>query len=111
MINLSPNAIAEINRLKSSSDQHNHYLRIKVCQGGCAELLYKLQLDNQFQQGDRQFHVKNSDVIIITDSSSFEYIENLTIDYTEDLMGGAFQFKNPQALKQCTCGISFAVKE
>ncbi len=110
MINLSHNAIAEINRLKSSSEQPEHSLRIKVSLGGCAELLYQMQLDDQINEGDRQFIITDSDVTIITDNDSYQYIEDLTIDYTEDLMGGAFQYKNPQATRQCTCGISFTVE-
>lgn len=110
MINLSPNAIAEVNRLKSSSEQPQHSLRINVSQGGCADLIYHLSLDNQVNDGDRQFIVNDSDLTIITDAESYQYIETLTIDYVEDLMGGAFQYKNPKALNQCTCGISFSVK-
>ncbi len=107
MINLTPNAIAEVNRLHSSSDQPQDYFRIKVSNGGCAELMYCLSFDTQVDDGDRQFMIPDSDIILVTDNNSYQYLENLQIDFTEDLMGGAFQFKNPQAVSQCTCGLSF----
>ena len=109
MINLSPNAIQEVNRLQFSSEQSQPYLRVKVSQGGCADFFYQLSFDHQVQDGDRQFVINNSDIIVIIDEQTYPYIENMMIDYTEDLMGGAFQYKNPRAIKQCTCGISFAV--
>lgn len=110
MINVSPNAVQEINRLKSSSEQPQPYLRVTVSQGGCADFFYQLSFDTQVNQGDRQFIIEDSDIILITDEQTCLYIENLTIDYTEDLMGGAFQYKNPLAIKQCTCGNSFSLQ-
>ena len=110
MINLTNNAITEVQRIQSSSDQPHHYLRIRVSQGGCAELFYQLEFAQQIDNGDRQFPLADDKIIIITDSESYQYVEDLTIDYTEDLMGGAFQFQNPKASKQCNCGISFAVE-
>jgi iron-sulfur cluster assembly protein len=49
------------------------------------------------------------DLKIITDAQSFNYIQNLIIDYSEDLMGGGFRFTNPQATLTCGCGNSFSV--
>lgn len=46
---------------------------------------------------------------IISDADSYHYIQNLTIDYSEDLMGGGFRFNNPQATVTCGCGNSFSV--
>ena len=109
MINLTNNAITEVHRIQSTSDQSLPYLRVKVSPGGCAELFYQLEFDQQIDEGDRQFSLADDKIVIVTDSESYQYVEDLTIDYTEDLMGGAFQFQNPKASKQCNCGISFAV--
>lgn len=111
MINLTPNAIAEVNRLQSSSDQPQDYLRVKVSSGGCAEFIYHLSFDNQVNSSDRQFVIPDSNVILVTDNHSYGYLEDLTIDFTEDLMGGAFQFQNSQAVSQCTCGLSFSINQ
>ncbi len=33
----------------------------------------------------------------------------MTIAYNHSLMGGGFEFQNPQAKKSCGCGTSFTV--
>ncbi len=111
MINFTPNAIAEVNRLHSSLDQPQDYFRIKVSNGGCAELVYSLSFDNQADTGDRQFVIPDSNIILIADNHSYRFLENMEIDFIEDLMGGAFQFRNPQAFSQCTCGLSFNIEQ
>ncbi|WP_143438253.1 iron-sulfur cluster assembly accessory protein, partial [Hydrocoleum sp. CS-953] len=37
------------------------------------------------------------------------YLNGLTLDYSEDLMGGGFRFNNPNAKVVCGCGNSFSV--
>ncbi|AFZ00555.1 HesB/IscA family protein [Calothrix sp. PCC 6303] len=48
---------------------------------------------------------------IISDPETCKYIHDLTIDYSEDLMGGGFRFNNPQATATCGCGNSFSISE
>ena len=108
MINLTQTAIAEIRRLGSNLQLTNGYVRIQIKKGGCSDYVYELNLDSQPQGEDRQFS-HDADTTIIVDSHSYQYLQNLTIDYTEDLMGGAFQFKNPDISNHCTCGLSFVL--
>ncbi|MBD0303495.1 MAG: iron-sulfur cluster assembly accessory protein, partial [Tolypothrix sp. T3-bin4] len=49
-----------------------------------------------------------NNVQIVIDTNSYNQINGLTIDYSEDLMGGAFRFQNPQAVATCGCGNSFS---
>ncbi|MBE9223854.1 iron-sulfur cluster assembly accessory protein [Cyanobacterium stanieri LEGE 03274] len=109
MINLTPSAVAEIARLKNYNSQSQPYLRIKVEQGGCADLLYHLNFDGEILKGDRTFD-HHQDITILVDEQSYNYIQDLVIDYAEDLMGGSFQYQNPQAQNHCNCGISFSIK-
>lgn len=47
-------------------------------------------------------------MVIVANSEIYSRLQNLTIDYLEDLMGGgAFQFKNPNIAHHCSCGLSF----
>lgn len=48
-------------------------------------------------------------VKVVVDSQQFNYLNGLTLDYSEDLMGGGFRFKNPNAKIGCGCGNSFSV--
>lgn len=108
MINLTQNAIAEVKRLRSSLELSKDYVRIQIKKGGCADYVYELKLDSQPQEEDHQFSL-DSEIKIIVDAYSYQYLQNLTIDYIEDLMGGAFQYKNPNIFNHCTCGLSFSL--
>ena len=109
MVNLTSRAIAELERLKNQQESEANYLRVKVSEGGCLQYFYHLDFAGQSQDLDLQF-THDSGWVIITDQQSYEQVENLTIDYLEDLMGGAFQFKNPDITHHCNCGISFSLE-
>lgn len=109
MINLTSRTIAELERLKQLQESSTQYLRIKVSQGGCLDFVYQLEFADKSDQEDIQIK-HDSGIVIITDEKSHQQVQNLTIDYLEDLMGGAFQFKNPDIAHHCNCGISFSVE-
>jgi iron-sulfur cluster assembly protein len=55
--------------------------------------------------GDEDFEKDGIKVII--DPMSLRYLEGAEVDYKEDLMGGGFAIKNPNAVSTCGCGHSF----
>ncbi len=113
MIHLSPAAASEIERLKSK--QHSNVLfRLAVKPGGCSGWFYDLSFEPTVNMSDaysalrlRLFDV--NDIQVVIDAESIDFVNGLTLDYTEDLMGGGFRFHNPQALTTCSCGNSFAI--
>lgn len=106
MIHLSPAATNEIGRLKSKQ-QSNILFRLRVKAGGCSDLLYDISFDEAIKIEDQVFEINNLQVVI--DQESIKYINGLTIDYSEDLMGGGFRFYNPIATSTCSCGNSFSI--
>jgi iron-sulfur cluster assembly accessory protein len=108
MIKLSPAATQEIERLKSKQ-QSNILLRLQVKTGGCSGLFYDISFDQAATNEDQVFDVNGIPLII--DTASQKYLDRLTLDYSEDLMGGGFRFHNPQATTTCSCGNSFAVSQ
>ena len=108
MIHLSPAAIHELSRLRdrqSASDPQ--FCRILVQAGGCADFYYNLSFESQVNPSDQI--LDKGELQVIIDPQSLEYIDGLTLDYTEDLMGGSFRFHNPNAVRTCGCSHSFAV--
>ena len=89
MINLTSRAIAELERLKKQQDSADKYVRVKVSEGGCLDFFYQLDFADESNDQDIQIN-HDSGIVIITDEKSHEQLQNLTIDYLEDLMGGAF---------------------
>jgi iron-sulfur cluster assembly accessory protein len=106
MIHLSPAATNEIGRLKSKQ-QPNILFRLQVTPGGCSGWLYHISFDEAVKVEDQVFDV--NDIQLVIDKESIKYINDLTIDYSEDLMGGGFRFYNPIATATCSCGNSFSI--
>ena|GEM_PF-119428 len=104
-ISLSPAAVAEVERLRRKQNGLEAPLRVRVRSGGCAELYYDLSFEENPDGEDRCCTCDG--VAIAVDVLSLPYVDGLTIDYTEDLMGGGFRFHNPHAERTCSCGHSF----
>ncbi len=109
MIDLSPSAAKEIKRLLAKQQNSKVFFRLQVKAGGCSDLFYDLGFDANLSQDDRTFDCTGISVVV--DAKSFDYVKNLKLDYSEDLMGGGFRFHNPQAIASCGCGNSFSVDE
>ncbi|MUL37274.1 iron-sulfur cluster assembly accessory protein [Gloeocapsopsis sp. AAB1 = 1H9] len=106
MVRLSTSAANEIQRLKSKQQQ-DVFFRLKVEAGGCSSLIYEMAFDTEIAPSDRIYECCGLTVVV--DAQSLDYVNNLLLDYSEDLMGGGFRFHNPNASSTCSCGISFAL--
>ena len=107
MIQISDAAQAEIKRMQESQEKWNSYLRLDVKTGGCSGLYYAFDWEEEVQSSDRVYPQNEFSVVI--NEKSLPYLNQLTLDFTEDLMGGGFRFQNSQATKSCSCGISFTL--
>jgi iron-sulfur cluster assembly accessory protein len=79
-------------------------LRIYVQGGGCSGFQYGMVLD-EAADGDEVFELQG--IRVIVDPMSLKYLDGAEVDYKEDLMGGGFAIKNPNAVSTCGCGHSF----
>ncbi|MGJ3249752.1 MAG: HesB/IscA family protein [Elainellaceae cyanobacterium] len=107
MIQLSKAAIAEVTRLKQKTANSSARFRLSVQPGGCADFHYVLKFSDEVLAGDREINCES--IQIIVDTESWDYLRGLTLDYSEDLMGGGFRFYNPNANQTCGCGNSFSI--
>lgn len=107
MIHLSSSAVNEIKRLSAKQRNSNTLFRLQVQNGGCSGLVYVLKFEEEVKLDDRLYNC--SDVSVVVDPTSLNYIGDLTLDYSEDLMGGGFRFQNPNAIAHCGCGNSFSI--
>ena len=80
-------------------------LRIYVQGGGCSGFSYGMVLD-EVSEDDEVFEEQGVKVII--DPMSLRHLDGAQVDYKEDLMGGGFAIKNPNATTTCGCGQSFS---
>lgn len=108
MITLTQAATDEIRRLQTKRQQQQARLRLGVKPGGCADLYYTLEFDDAVSSSDRVYDCQG--IVVVVDEASIKHLTTLTLDYSEDLMGGGFRFDNPNAIETCGCGNSFRVK-
>ena len=106
MITLTPTATQEVKRLIEKEQKPNLALRIGVKGGGCSGLSYVLAMEEAApKQYDTIFEQEG--VKLIVDAKSQLYLDGMTVDFKSSLMGGGFEFQNPNAKKSCGCGTSF----
>ncbi|MFV1010908.1 heme biosynthesis protein HemY [Wolbachia endosymbiont of Nasonia vitripennis] len=134
-ISLTDNALRKIHSLVEQEGDESSILRVAVSGGGCSGFKYnflmdqinqKMSLDDDFDDDEdsedyrshSSFSEKGKDIVIndengnpvlMVDNCSAKFLNNSTIDYTEDLSGSGFQIKNALAKSRCGCGNSFSV--
>jgi iron-sulfur cluster assembly protein len=109
MIHLSQAALAEVKRLRLKHPHPDAAFRLGAKPGGCSDFYYTLEFSEVRQSGDRVWDYHG--IQIVVDPQSITYVDELTLDYSEDLMGGGFRFHNPSAAQHCGCGNSFSIRE
>lgn len=107
MITITDSAVAKIKDILAEESNPNIKLRVFVQGGGCSGFSYGFTLDEE--QNDDDFVITPSDLEILVDSMSMQYLTGATINYKEELMGSSFVIDNPQAVSTCGCGSSFSI--
>ena len=88
-------------------EQSGSMLRIKIVGGGCNGLSYKMNFTDDTKQGDILVQTMSSQLLI--DPKTALFIKGTLLDYSHNLVGGGFQFNNPNAKASCSCGESFSL--
>ena len=110
---ITNDAIEQIsNLLKGQIDKKA--LRVGVRSGGCSGMSYTMDFigSNEINPDDKVYDYSlNSDQSfqVVCDPKSLLYIYGMQLDFSKELIGGGFNFVNPNASQTCGCGSSFAV--
>jgi len=108
-IQLSENALKHLLMLREQQGNQDLCLRVGVRQGGCSGMSYMMDFENLGQIRDNDEVFEYEGFKIICDPKSLLYLYGLMLDYSTALIGGGFQFTNPNAAQTCGCGKSFGV--
>lgn len=106
MINLTESAQNKISEILSKQEDSNSKLRMFVMGGGCSGFQYGFEITNE--QSDDDWTIPVSSSLIVIDPISMQYLENITLDFKDDLEGAHFSIQNPSAKSTCGCGSSFS---
>lgn len=104
---LTENAARRIAALRVRERTDGAFLRIAVSGGGCSGFQYGFSFDDQKNEDDHVF--ERDGVAVVVDDVSLDLMSGAEVDFVEDLMGAAFQIRNPNAASSCGCGNSFAI--
>jgi len=113
-ITLTEKAASEVKRIINETQHANDtvpeklFLRMRVVGGGCSGFQHKLDLDAAVNPKlDDVFEMHG--VPVVVDKRSLLYLDNVTVDFHDDLNRRGFSINNPSAKSTCGCGSSFSM--
>jgi len=100
------------NKIKEmlKEEPENTRLRFGVKGGGCSGLTYSLGFDEEVDS-EMDITAIINEIPVVINKNDLPIIENSEIDFKQNMMGGGFSIKNPNAIFSCGCGASFRTKE
>lgn len=110
MITIEQSATDKIlEMIEAENDPEIKGLRIFVEGGGCSGFQYGFTWDNEINEEDFSFDLEGSELKVLVDPMSAQYLQGSTIEYQKTLMAEQFAIRNPNAQTKCGCGSSFSV--
>ena len=106
IITVTVGAVARLKSVMKTDGKENYILRMSVEGGGCSGMTYKMDFEDKKLEFDKTF--ESNGLTIVCDLKSWLYLQNVEIDYSDDLLNGGFKIKNPNAERTCGCGTSFS---
>ena len=110
---ITNDAIEQISNLLKNQTEKKA-LRVGVRSGGCSGMSYTMDFigGDEINVDDKVYSYSlNSEQSfqVVCDPKSLLYIYGMQLDFSKELIGGGFNFVNPNASQTCGCGSSFAV--
>ena len=109
MINVTPSAATKINELLVEENKMTAGLRVFVQGGGCSGFQYGLMIDEGEGDATTDAVIEWNGVKLLVDPISARYLSGAEVDFVDNVTGGGFTIKNPNAKSTCGCGSSFTV--
>jgi iron-sulfur cluster assembly accessory protein len=108
-INVSEVAASKITEILTEENKPASGLRVFVQGGGCSGFQYGLMIEETPGVGDKV--IESNGVRLFVDPISIRYLKGAQVDFVDNISGGGFTIKNPNARSTCGCGQSFAMDE
>jgi iron-sulfur cluster insertion protein len=106
-VSITESAVKRVAWLMEQEGDAGLMLRLTVSGGGCSGFQYGFSFDKSQQVDDHLF--ERDGVKVVVDDTSLDLLAGAEIDFVEDLVGAAFQVRNPNAVSSCGCGSSFSI--
>jgi len=109
MINVTVAAASKISELLVEENKPDAGLRVFVQGGGCSGFQYGLMIDEGEGDASTDSVIEVNGVKLMVDPISARYLTGAEVDFVDNITGGGFTIKNPNAKSTCGCGSSFTV--
>lgn len=109
MVNVTETAAVKINELLAEESKVGAGLRVFVQGGGCSGFQYGLMIDEAETATEADEVYESNGVRLFVDPISVRYLVGAEVDYVDNVSGGGFTIRNPNAKSTCGCGSSFNV--
>ena len=108
---LTDTAIEKIYLTAMKRQALDHVFRIGIRGGGCSGFSYFVNFEKEQALKDKifEFECQSGKIKVVIDMKSYLFLNDITVDWKEDLMKTGFEFINPAAKSTCGCGESFTV--
>jgi iron-sulfur cluster assembly accessory protein len=107
VINVSSTAASKIAELLTEENKQESGLRVFVQGGGCSGFQYGLMIEDSPADTDQVF--QSNGVKLYVDPISVRYLKGAEVDFVDNVAGGGFTIRNPNAVSTCGCGQSFTM--
>jgi iron-sulfur cluster insertion protein len=108
-IQVTPTAAGKISELLAEENKTDAGLRVFVQGGGCSGFQYGLMIDEGEGDSTTDTVIETNGVKLLVDPISARYLKGAEVDFVDNVTGGGFTIKNPNAKSTCGCGSSFSV--
>ena len=108
-INVSELAASKITEILAEENKQDSGLRVFVQGGGCSGFQYGLMIEETPGSGDQV--IESNGIRLFVDPISIRYLKGAQVDFVDNISGGGFTIKNPNARSTCGCGQSFTTDE
>jgi iron-sulfur cluster assembly accessory protein len=108
-INVSSMAASKVAELLTEENKQASGLRVFVQGGGCSGFQYGLMIEDSPGATDQVF--QSNGVKLYVDPISVRYLKGAEVDFVDNIAGGGFTIRNPNAVSTCGCGQSFTTED
>ncbi len=109
IINVSSTAASKIAELLAEENKQESGLRVFVQGGGCSGFQYGLMIEDSPADTDQVY--QSNGVKLYVDPISVRYLKGAEVDFVDNVAGGGFTIRNPNAVSTCGCGQSFTMDD
>jgi iron-sulfur cluster assembly protein len=110
MIKVTEKAIKELQKIfeEQQLDTTKSAVRYGVRGGGCAGFEYRFEIDQITNKTEGDETIVIEGINFLVDKKSLLYLDEVTVDFKEELHQRGFDFINPSAKRTCGCNRSFS---